>query len=323
MTRCLAPLFLVVLSLATPAFAQTAPKPPGSAPVMSEQDKLLAKLAVFPKDDPWNKDISKEPADPQSAVLIASIGAGKGLHPDWGKKYGIPFQLVDGKTPKVMPKFDYPDESDKGPYPVPAGVQIEGVAVNGPDYEGDRHILCIDAAAGKLYELYHCFDKGAGGWQCGSGAIFDLNKVSYGQRPKGWTSADAAGLPVFPGLVRYDEVCLKKELTHAVRFTVVKSRKAYVAPATHFASRSNDATLPPMGMRVRLKAGFDIAGYPADAQVILKGLKTYGMILADNGSDWFITGTPDERWNEDNMNTLKKVKGSDLEVVKMGAVTGG
>jgi hypothetical protein len=310
-----------VLSLGALAWGQATTKT-GVAPPMTEQDKALAKLTVFPKDDLWNKDISKEPVDPNSAVLIASIGAGKGLHPDWGKKYGIPFQFVDGKTPKIMPKFDYPDESDKGPYPMPVNVQIEGVAANGPDHEGDRHILCIDAAAGKLYELYHCFDK-AGTWQCGSGAFFDLNKVSYGQRPKGWTSADAAGLPIFPGLVRYDEVCIKKELHHAVRFTVVKSRRAYVAPATHFASRSNDANLPPMGMRVRLKPSFDISGYPADAQVILKGLKTYGMILADNGSDWFITGTPDERWNDDTMNTLKKVKGSDLEVVRMGAVTAG
>ncbi len=322
--RMIIPASLFATLLGTICLAQTAPKP-ASAPAPTEQDKLLAKLTVFPKDDLWNKDISKDPVDPQSAALIASIGAAKSLHPDWGTKYGIPFQFIDAKTPKITPKFDYPDESDKGPYPIPANVLIEGVALNGPDYEGDRHILCLDASAQKLYELYHCFNKSGvgGGWTCGSGAIFDLSKTSYGQRPKGWTSADAAGLPIFPGLVRYDEVCIKKEITHAVRFTVVKSRRAYVAPATHFAAKPNDPSLPPLGLRVRLKASFDISTFPPDAQVVLKALKTYGMILADNGSDWFITGAPDPRWNDDNINTLKKVKGSDLEVVKMGAVTSG
>ena len=319
--RMILPVLSLAVLVGTMCVAQTAPKP-ATLPVPTEQDKLLAKLAVFPKDDLWNKDISKEPVDPQSAALIAEIGAGKPLHPDWGAKYGIPFQFVDARTPKITPKFDYPDESDKGPYPIPANVQIEGVALNGPDYEGDRHILCIDAAGQKLYELYHCFNT-AGTWRCGSGAIFDLSKISVGQRPKGWTSADAAGLPIFPGLVRYDEVCIKKEITHAVRFTVVKTRRAYVAPATHWASNTSAATFPPMGLRVRLKASFDITGYPPDAQVILKALKTYGMILADNGSDWYITGANDPRWNDDNVNTLKKVKGGDLEVVKMGALTGG
>lgn len=313
---------IAVVMISVVARGQTRP---ATVPAMTEQDKALAKLAVFPKEDLWNKDISKEPVDPNSAKLIAEIGAGKGLHPDWGTKFGIPFQIVDGKTPRVMPRFEYPDESEKGPYPMPAMPLIEGVADGTSTVEGDRHILCVDIEGKKLYELYHCFEKHGvgGGWDCGSGAIFDLSKVSLGQRPKGWTSADAAGLPIFPGLVRYDEVCIKKELTHAVRFTVVKSRRAYVAPATHWAARVNDASLPPMGMRVRLKAGFDITGYPPEAQVVLKGLKTYGMILADNGSDWFISGAPDPRWNDEAVNTLKKVKGSDLEVVKMGAVTGG
>lgn len=288
----------------------------------SDQDKLLAKLQVFPKEDPWNTDISKEPVDPQSDTIIAKIGAARPLHPDWGTKYGIPFQFIDDKTPRVTPKLGYADESDKGPYPIPARPLIEGFVDPTSTTEGDRHMLCIDLENKKLYELFACYLKN-GQWECGSGAIFDLSKVSYGQRPKGWTSTDAAGLPVFAGLVRYDEIGIRKELTHAVRFTVRVTRRAYVAPASHFASRNTDATLPPMGMRVRLKAGFDISGYPADAQVILKGLKTYGMILADNGGDWFITGAHDPRWNDANMNTLKKVKGSDFEVVKMGAVTGG
>jgi hypothetical protein len=286
------------------------------------QDKLLATLQVFPKDDPWNRDISKEPVDPNSAALIAEIGANKPLHPDWGTKYGIPFQFVDAKTPRVNPKFDYADDTDKGAYPIPDNVLIEGVLSGGPDVDGDRHILCIDPDAKKLYEMWSC-KQNQGQWNCGSGAVFDLSRTSTGQRPAGWTSADAAGLPIFPGLVRYDEVCIKKELTHALRFTVVKTRRSYISPASHYASRSADPTLPPMGMRLRLRASFDITPFPPEVQVILKGLKTYGMILADNGSDFFITGAPDPRWDDDAINTLKKVKGADLEVVKMGPATNG
>jgi hypothetical protein len=286
------------------------------------EDKILEKLEVFPKDDLWNKDISKEPVDPQSDVLIASAGAAKGLHPDWGTKYGIPFQFVDKKTPRYDVKFQYADECDKGPYPIPDNVQIEGVLSGGKNVDGDRHILCIDLETHKLYELWSCWNK-TGKWECGSGAIFDLTKTSHTQRPKGWTSSDAAGLPVFPGLVRFDEVCIKKEITHAVRFTVVKSARGYILPALHFASARKDPNLPPMGMRVRLKADYDISGFPEDCQVILKGLKKYGMILADNGSDWFITGAPDPRWDDESINTLKKVKGKDLEVLKMGPITRG
>ncbi len=289
---------------------------------ITAEDRILNKLQVFPKDDLWNKDISKEAVDPASDALVAEIGTGKSLHPDWGTKYGIPFQFVDKKTPRYDVKFQYADECDKGPYPIPDNVQIEGVLSGGADAQGDRHILCIDVEAGKLYELWSSWKK-QGKWTAGSGAIFDLNKKSYLQRPKGWTSSDAAGLPVFPGLVRYDEVCLKKEIAHAVRFTVVKSCRGYVAPASHWASNKKDVNLPPMGMRVRLKANYDISGFPAEAQVVLKCLKKYGMILADNGSDWFITGAPDPRWNDDAINSLKKVKGKDLEVVKMGDVTRG
>jgi hypothetical protein len=281
----------------------------------SVQDKTLSTLQIFPTDDPWNRDISHDPIDPNSTALIAEIGRDKPLHPDWGKKYGIPFQLIDATTPRVSPIFEYADESDKGPYPIPLDPLIEGVAANGPSVDGDRHILCLDPAAKKLYELFHCRLLN-GQWHCGSGAIFDLTRISKAQRPRSWTSADAAGLPIFPGLARYDEICIKKELTHALRFTVVKTRRAFVPPATHFASRSNDPRLPPMGLRVRLRADFDEKPFPPPVQVLLRGLKKFGLILADNGSDWFISGATDQRWDDEALHTLTRVKGRDLEVVQ-------
>ena len=223
-----------------------------------------------------------------------------------------------GNAASVVPvKFDYADESDPGPYPIPPDAPIEG----GPKADGDRHVLVIDRDHWKLYELWnaHPIDGGRS-WQAGSGAVFDL--ASNKLRPAGWTSADAAGLPVFPGLVRYDEVVERKAITHALRFTCVHSRRACLPPATHFASKSDDPDLPPMGMRVRLRADFDISGFPPEAQVILTALKKYGLILADNGSDWYLSGAPDPRWNDDALNTLKRVKGSDFEVMKMdGLVT--
>ncbi len=288
----------------------------GKAPDLGVNASLNGRR-VLPADNPWNKDISREAVDPNSAALVASIGLGKPLHPDFGTKYGIPYVVVAGNTPRVPVTFEYKDESDAGPYPIPANAPIEG----GPNAKvgTDRHVLVIDRDAWKLYELFAAYpQQGGKNWKAGSGAIFDLN--SNALRPAGWTSADAAGLPIFPGLVRYDEVALQKELTHAVRFTCVKTRRAYVAPATHFASSRRDVNLPPMGMRVRLKAAYDISGFPGDAQVILKGLKKYGMILADNGGDWFVTGAPHEKWNDDALNTLKKVKGKDFEVVKMGTL---
>lgn len=291
-------------------------------PKLDEQDKLLAKMPLFTADDPWRQDISKEPVDPKSAEIVAKTGLNRPLHPDWGTKYGIPFQFVDRTTPRPQIKFEYAAESDRGPYPVPLQPLIEGVPNGESTVEGDRHILCIDKETWKLYELYHCFKKGTV-WECGSGAIFDLNKKSVGQRPQGWTSADAAGLPIFPGLVRYDETCVKKEISHAIRFTVRKTRRAYISPATHWAASSRDPLLPPMGMRVRLKADYDLSKFPPEAQVVLKALKKYGMILADNGGDWFITGAPDPRWNDEAINTLKKVKGKDLEVVEMKGIVKG
>jgi hypothetical protein len=273
---------------------------------------------LLPDDNPWNQDISREPVDPQSGRIIAAIGLDKPLHPDFGTVYngapnGIPYMVVDNKQPKVPVQFQYADESDPGPYPIPPDAPIEG----GPKSDGDRHVLVLDRDNWVLYEVFSAYPR-AGGWKAGSGAVFDLKSNKL--RPAGWTSADAAGLPILPGLVRYDEVVEQKAIRHALRFTAEKSRRAYVAPATHFASRHTDNNLPPMGMRVRLRAGFDMSGYPAEAKVILTALQKYGMFVADNGGDWFISGAPDPRWNDENLRALKKVKGRDLEVVRMGKV---
>jgi hypothetical protein len=289
---------------------------PASSPALGVNASLYGRR-VFPIDDPWNKDVSKEGVDPNSEALIASIGLKKSLHPDFGTRYGIPYVVVDGGQAKVPVTFEYAGESDKGPYPIPADAPIEG----GAKAKGDRHVLVIDRDHWVLYELFSArpLDDGTAGWRAGSGAIFDLTKNTV--RPAGWTSADAAGLPVFAGLARYDEVVEQREITHALRFTVTKSRRAYVAPARHWASRSDDPKLPPMGMRVRLKADYDISRFPGSAQVILTALKRYGMIVADNGGDWFISGAPHPSWNDGELDTLKRVKGSDFEVVVMGETT--
>ena len=207
----------------------------------------------------------------------------------------------------------YGDESDPGPYPVPPDAPIEG----GPNSDGDRHVLVIDRDNWKLYELGYAFPINNGAsWNANCGAIFDLN--SNALRPAGWTSADAAGLPIFPGLVRYDEVFEQQEIKHAIRFTAQITRRAYVAPARHWASSNKSVDRPPMGMKVRLKASFDISSFTPAMQVILRAMKKYGMILADNGSNWYFSGAPDMRWSDDELNALKTLKGSNFEVVKMG-----
>jgi hypothetical protein len=273
---------------------------------------------LFPADNPWNQDISALPVDPNSANLIASIGINTGLHPDFGTTWngapnGIPYVVVSGAQQKVPITFTaYGDESDPGPYPVPPYAPIEG----GPNATGDRHVIVIDRDNWKLYELFDAYSVDGGvSWRAACGAVFDLNSNSL--RPAGWTSADAAGLPIFPGLVRYDEVVELKEIAHALRFTVQRTRKAYVYPARHFASSNTDPNLPPMGMRVRLKASFDISRFSPNMQVILRALKKYGMILADNGSNWYVSGAPDPRWSDDELNTLKTIRGADFEVVQM------
>jgi len=264
--------------------------------------------------------VDRAPVDPNSDALIASIGLTKGLHPDFGANYlggpfGIPYVVVAGSTPSVTVTFSYAAESDPGPYPIPPDAPIEG----GSASSGDRHVLVIDRDDWKLYELFSAFPvPSSSGWTAGSGAIFDLSSDAL--RPAGWTSADAAGLPIFPGLVRYDEVVERGEIRHALRFTVVHSRRAYVNPARHWASSDTSASRPPMGMRVRLKQSYDTSGFPPSARVILRALQTYGMIVADNGGDWFISGAPDARWNDGELNTLKTVPGSAFEVVAMGTI---
>jgi hypothetical protein len=269
-------------------------------------------IPLFPADNPWNTDISHYPVDANSDAYIASIGAGVGLHPDFGTDWeggmiGIPYAVVPGTQPKVPISFYYADESDPGPYPIPPDVPIQG----GPDSSGDRHVIVLDADDHLLYEVYDAHKVGDH-WEAGSGAVFDL--TSNALRPDGWTSADAAGLPILPGLVRYEEV-QAGAIDHALRFTVEQTQRAYIYPATHFASDSTDPNLPPMGLRLRLKAGYDISGFPPDVQVILQALKTYGMMVADNGSNWFISGTHDPRWNDEELHVLDEVKGRDFEVV--------
>ena len=274
---------------------------------------------IFPATDPWNTAIDTIPVDSNSANLIASIGLNPGLHPDFGANYnggpfGIPYVMVKGNQARVNVSFLYADQSDPGPYPIPKNAPIEG----GANSSGDRHVLVVDKDNWILYEMFDSHPQSDSSWQAGSGAVFNMTIGTT--RPAGWTSADAAGLPILPGLVRYDEVS-KGAINHALRFTVVHSRHAYVAPARHFASSLTDVNLPPMGMRVRLKASFDISTFPASAKVVLTALKKYGMFVADNGSNWYISGTPDSRWSDDELNTLKQVKGSNFEVVQMGMVT--
>jgi hypothetical protein len=271
------------------------------------------RCTVFPKSNPWNQRVDRLPVAGNSPEIISSIGAGTGLHADFGSglwegaPIGIPITVVGRRQSKSRVSFEYADESDRGPYPIPRGVKIEG----GRSSTGDRHALIVDHDACRLYELYALYPQGRR-WRAGSGAMWNLR--SNRLRPAGWTSADAAGLPILPGLARYDEV-RRGVIDHALRFTVQRTRRAYVFPARHFASSSNDASLPPMGLRVRLKASFDISGFPRQARIVLVALKRYGMFVADNGSSWYITGSPDPRWSNDQLHTLGSVKGSDFEVV--------
>jgi len=277
---------------------------------------------VFPADNAWNTDISAEPVDPNSTALIASCGgATKRVHPDFGTVWdgapnGIPYILVSGAQARVAVSFDYADESDPGPYPIPATAPIEG----GPNATGDRHVIVVDTTAWRLYELFDAHPLNGGtSWHAGSGATWDLS--SNVLRPEGWTSADAAGLPIFPGLVRYDEAVTKGAITHALRFTCPTTRKAYIAPARHWASSQTSTSYMPMGARVRLKASVDLSTYPPEVQVILTALKKYGMLLADNGSGFYISGAPDARWSDDNLSTMGRLVASDFELVKMGPIT--
>jgi hypothetical protein len=275
----------------------------------------LAGCPVFPASSVWNRPVDRLPVAADSAALIASIGLDDPVHADFGSglwqghRIGIPYVVVYGKTtPKSRVAFEYASESDRGPYPIPSDVPIEGDPH--PD-SGDRHALIVDRDTCRLYELY-ALHRSGGGWAAGSGAIWSLR--SNRLRPAGWTSADAAGLPILPGLARYDEVA-SGAIRHALRFTAPRTRRAYVYPARHFASDATDPSLPPMGLRVRLKASVDLSGLPRQARIVAQALKTYGMILADNGSPWFVSGAPDRRWSNDQLHALGRLKGSDFEVV--------
>jgi hypothetical protein len=268
---------------------------------------------LFPTDNVWNKDISALPVRADSATLLSSIGLSTGLHPDFSANggYGIPYNIVGASTPRYTVGFYYPDESDPGPYPIPNNPLIEGGS--------DRHLLAWDTSACRLYELYDASVSG-GVWSGGSGAIWDLR--SNALRPDTWTSADAAGLPILPGLVRYDEVAAGI-IAHALRFTAPRSRTAHIYPARHDAGYSSSTSLPPMGLRVRLKASVDIGSFGPQVRVLLTALKRYGMILADNGSAWYITGAPSPNWNDDELHVINQITGSMFDAVDTSALFNG
>ena len=272
---------------------------------------------VFPATSVWNQPVDKLPVESDSAVIIASIGVDTGVHADFGSglydgsRIGIPYVVVHGKaTPKSRVTFDYADESDKGPYPIPASVPIEGAPAHAND--GDRHALIVDRDGCKLYELY-ALRRENGHWAAGSGAIWNLKTNVL--RPATWTSADAAGLPILPGLARWEGDASTGRINHALRFTVQRTRRSFIYPARHYASSSTDASLPPMGLRVRLKASVDISKLPPQARIVAQAMKTYGMIVADNGSNWYVTGAPSPKWSNDQLHALGSLTGSDFEVV--------
>jgi hypothetical protein len=268
---------------------------------------------VFPANNPWNQRVDKLPVSADSAQLINSIGLDAPVHADFGSgtwdggPIGIPFDVVTRKTPRSRVSFDYADESNRVRYPIPRHVHIEG----DPQANGDRHAILLDKSSCRLYELY-ALRHTTRGWTAGSGAVWSLR--SNHLRPAGWTSADAAGLPIFPGLARWDEAS-RGVIDHALRFTAAQTRRAYVYPARHYASSSNDPSLPPMGLRVRLKASVNVASFPRQAHVVVRALQRYGMILADNGSPWYISGAPNRHWSNDQLHSLGRLTGADFEVV--------
>ena len=295
---------LAALLAATAAAAASSPPHVPGAPA----------CPIFPASNAWNQRVDSLPVAANSDTLIRSIGFDTYVHADFGSglwdggKIGIPYVVVPGKTPKTRVSFDYADESDQGPYPIPKGVPIEAGS--------DHHALIVDKASCKLYELGGLQRQGTG-WHAWSGAIWSLRSNKL--RPATWTSSDAAGLPILPGLARYDEVA-RGAVTHAMRFTADRTRRAYVWPARHYASGLTDPSLPPMGLHVRLKQSFDTSRYPRQARVLLEAWKRYGLILADNGSSWYVTGAPDKRWSNDQLHTLQQVHGSDFEVVDPAAI---
>ncbi|WP_371495351.1 hypothetical protein OG871_07840 [Kitasatospora sp. NBC_00374] len=307
----------------TAAPGTTAPADPSTAPASTspaaDGAADLGGCPVAPADSIWRTPVDKLPAAPDSAALVAGIGTAKHLKADFGAgtwegaPFGIPVTAVPAGTPTAKVAFDYADESDRGPYPIPSGALVEG----GPNADGDRHVIALDRAACRVYELYGAHPQGDGSWRAGSGAVFDLR--SNALRPAGWTSADAAGLPILPGLARYDEASTGT-IGHALRITVPHSRKAARWPARHQAGSSTDPGLPPMGLRLRLKAGVDISGLPPQARAVAQALKTYGAIVADNGSAWYVSGTQDDRWDNTALARLGALTGADFEAVDVSAL---
>jgi hypothetical protein len=302
----------------TLALAAAAAVTAGMTPVPAAPPAGAPNCELFPSRNHWNRRVDRLPRHPRSSEMVASLGRQETLHPDFGSgtwdggPIGIPFTIVAGDQERVPVSFGYGDESDPGPYPIPPNAPIEG----GPDADGDRHVIVVDRDECVLYELFDATPREGGArWTAGSGARWDLS--SNALRPKGWTSADAAGLPILPGLVRYDEVA-NGEIDHALRFTVSRTRRHYIYPARHFASSLASRNLPAMGQRFRLKQSFVISSYPPEARVVLRALKRYGMIVADNGSDWFISGAPHDEWDNDQLRTLKRVKGKHFVVVDTG-----
>jgi hypothetical protein len=269
---------------------------------------------IFPANNIWNTDISRLPVNAHSASYVASIGLSGHLHPDFGAglynggPIGFPYAVVPGSQPLVPVSFQYASESDSGPYPIPANVPIEG----GSQSSGDRHVLVVDSGNCKLYEMFASYRQTDGSWHAGSGAVWNLNSNSL--RPATWTSADAAGLPILPGLVNYNDI-LSGAIHHALRFTVSQTQNTFLWPARHEASSSSNPNLPPMGLRLRLKASVNISSFSRTNQIILTALKHYGMFVADNGSSWFLSGTSDNRWNNDDLHALTSIPGSDFEAV--------
>jgi len=297
------------------------PQPSACSGVSLGEGGSLNGFVPFPADNLWNQDISSAPVDPNSDALINFIGASVPVHPDFGsglyngQSMGIPYIVVGAQQSFVNISFTaYGDESDPGPMPVPANAPIEGYPAPG---NGDRHVLVLDNSNCWLYELYNASVNADGSWNAGSAAVWDL--LADEQRPYTWTSADAAGLPIFPGLARYDEVA-SGQINHALRFTLQFSRAAFVPPASHWAANSSSASAAPMGMRLRLKSSFDVSTFSTTNQVILNALKKYGMIMADNGSSMYISGDPDDRWDNSDLHLLGNVTASDFEVVQMNPI---
>lgn len=290
------------------------PQPAGPGPT-------IGSCPLLPAGHSLNQDVSQLPLHPNSAAYVGSIGTDRNVHPDFGAAdlgqgpggFGIPFKVVPESQPKLPVTFtEYPEESDPGPYPIPLDAAIEG----GPNADGDRHTLVVQEGDCKLYELYRAFPQ-ASSWNAEGGAVWNLRTGA--PRPARWTSADAAGLPILPGLARYDEVAAG-EIRHALRFTVQRSQRAYIAPASHWASSSTDPALPPMGLRLRMRADYPTANLTGQAKVVATALKRYGMIVADNGSNWYISGAPDTRWDDDDLGQLKRIPGSAFEAVDTGPI---